>query len=106
MTLSAEINPSVTPEIGLQCNLTCTVTEVESLDPAIAYQWFKDGEIISSVTDSVLTIQSLNHTDAGEYMCVAILSSEKLIPTFISNISKTYLICFKLGMCACLSPEI
>ena len=92
------INPSIIPEIGLQCNLTCTVTGAESYNLAITYQWFKDGVIISNATESMLTITSLEHNDAGQYMCVVNLTSEKLIPSFLSNMSNTYLICFTLGM--------
>ena len=98
MTVSIEINPSVTPEIGLQCNLTCTVTGAESYNPAITYQWFKNGVIISNATNSVLSIRSLEHIDAGQYMCIVNLTSEKLIPSFISNMSNIYLICFTPGI--------
>ena len=98
VTLFIEINPSVTPEIGLQLNLTCTVTGAESYNPAITYQWFKDGVIISNATESVLTITSLEHSDAGQYMCVVNLISVNLIPSFISSMSNTYMICFTLGM--------
>ena len=98
VTPSIEINPSVTPEIGLQCNLTCTVTGAESYNPAITYQWFKDGVIILNATESVLSIMSLEHNDAGQYMCIVNLTSEKLIPSFLSNMSNTYFICFTLGM--------
>lgn len=100
MTPSIEINPSVTPEIGLQCNLTCTVTGIEHYNPAITYQWFKGRMIISNATDSVLSIRSLEHIDAGQYMCIVNLTLEKLIPSFISNMSNTYLICFTPGMYA------
>lgn len=100
MTPSIEINPSVTPEIGLQCNLTCTVTGIEHYNPAITYQWFKGRVIISNATDSVLSIRSLEHIDAGQYMCIVNLTLEKLIPSFISNMSNTYLICFTPGMYA------
>ena len=102
MTLSIEISPSAMPEIGLQCNLTCTVARVENLDPTIVYQWFKDRVMISNVTDSVLSIQSLKHSDAGEYMCVATWSSERVIPSFTTIISNTYFICFTPGMCTCM----
>ena len=99
--ISIEINPSVTPEIGLQCNLTCTVTGAESYNPAITYQWFKNGVIISNATNSVLSIRSLEHIDAGQYVCIVNLTSEKLIPSFISNMSNTYLICFTPGITSC-----
>ena len=98
VTPSIEINSSVTPEIGLQCSLTCTVTGAESYNPAISYQWFKNGVIISNATNSVLSIRPLQHNDAGQYTCVVNLTSEKLIPSFISNMSNTYLICFTPGI--------
>ena len=98
MTISIEINASVTPEIGLQCNLICTVTAAGGYNPAITYQWFKNGVIISNATDSVLSIRSLGHIHAGQYMCIVNFTSEKLIPSFISNMSNTYLICFTPGM--------
>ena len=101
MTPSIEISPSVTPEIGLQCSLTCTVTGVEHYNPAVTFQWFKNGVMILNATDSVLTIQALKHTDAGEYMCIVNMSSEKLIPSFISNINNTFVMCFTLGMPVC-----
>ena len=97
MTLVVEISASVTPEIGLQCNLTCVVTGAELFDPTITYWWFKDGTIISGGNDSILTLSSLSHTDAGEYMCRTNLSSEFLIPPFTSNVSNNYRLCFALG---------
>ena len=82
----------------MQCNLTCNVRGVESYNSIIVYQWFKDGVMILNATNSVLVIQSLDHIDAGEYMCTVNLTSEKLIPSFISNESNTYLMCFAIGM--------
>ena len=96
VTFAIEISASVTPTIGLQCNLTCTVSGAELFDSTVTYQWFKDGTIISDVNESTLILQS-SQTDAGEYTCKADVSSEYLIPSFTSNVSNTYRLCFALG---------
>ena len=95
-----EIIASNTPEIGQQCNLTCSTTissEAEHLNLNITYQWYKDGAILSDMNDSTLVYQSLMHADAGGYVCEANVSSEHLIPSFTSWKSVTYRLCFPLG---------
>ena len=96
---TTEINASVIPEIGQQCNLTCTITnlEAEHLNPIITYQWYKDGAILPNTNDSIIALQSLTHTDVGEYTCKTIVSSEHLIPLSTSKES-IFRLCFTLGM--------
>lgn len=56
--------------IDEQVTLTATFAKTELQDGGSnAYQWYRDGELLSSETDSVLTI-SYSDTDAGIYQCV------------------------------------
>ena len=96
---TTEINASVIPEIGQQCNLTCTVVnlEAEHLNPTITYQWYKDGAILPNTNTSIIALQSLIRTDAGEYMCEVNVSSEQLIPS-LTRKKSIFRLCFTLGI--------
>ena len=95
---AVEIVSSATPEIGLQCNLTCNLEVELHLNLIITYRWYKDGIMLSDLNNSTLALQSLTHADAGEYACETNLTSEHVVPTLtIIRKSITYHLCFALG---------
>ena len=54
-----------TPVIGQSYNLTCNVSGTTFT----AYQWRKDGSVISDETGATLTFSPLTRSDAGQYSC-------------------------------------
>ena len=56
-----------TPTLGQSYSLTCSV----SGGSATAYQWSKDGGVLSGETAATLSLPSLRLSDAGMYTCEA-----------------------------------
>ena len=67
------------PVAGSAYSLNCTVSGAEKLiDSNITYQWFKDGEVVPGETTETLTSTLLSLSDAGEYFCLAYVTSSLL----------------------------
>ena len=57
-------------------NITCTVHELDAMDPKYAYTWTRDGGNSITENGSTLSFSSLNFSDAGKYTCEATVSSD------------------------------
>lgn len=44
--------------------------KVEALGEALSYQWYKDGQEINGANTPIYTIESINKSDEGQYICV------------------------------------
>ena len=83
-------------------SLTCTVTGAERLTDAgamVAYQWLKNGAVISGQTMATLSFSPLTSSDAGSYTCQATVTSSLLsdpITTASSNSESVRLTCTSL----------
>ncbi|KAL3831207.1 hypothetical protein ACJMK2_044741, partial [Sinanodonta woodiana] len=49
----------------------CTIIESNPLPQANSYSWFHNGSIIQGQTSSNYTLQTVQKSDAGEYICTA-----------------------------------
>lgn len=54
-------------QYGATLNMTCNVTG----EPFPTIQWYKDDEVMTGRTESVLTIKNVSRNDAGRYRCAA-----------------------------------
>ena len=72
ITVQIRSNGAV-PTLGQSYSLTCELTDASGLIPFefSMYQWRKDGTIVS--TTSSLSFSSLSLSDAGRYICQAIV---------------------------------
>ena len=77
-----------TPTVGDSYSLTCTVTGADRLNPTRTYQWFKDNTVVSGETQSTLSFSSLSLSDAEQYRCRVIVSSN-LLSQSITKMSNT-----------------
>ena len=94
-TITVRVDTGVaTPMPGSMYSLTCTVTGAEKLTGStIAYQWFKDGVMVSGQTMETFSFTSLSFSDAGHYTCQATVMSNLLsgpITTTRSNSVDAY----------------
>ncbi len=67
------INPPVVvsqPQNGQVCPGDSITFEVGAAGDSIQYQWKKNGNILAGETDSTLTINGVQSSDAGNYYCV------------------------------------
>ena len=73
--------------------MNCTVTGAEKLiDATIAYQWFKDGDMVQGQTMETLFFPALSSADAGGYTCRAtVMSSLLSAPITISTTSVLFI---------------
>jgi hypothetical protein len=80
------------PMVGSMYSLTCIVTGAERLtDSATAYQWLKDGEIMTEETSETLSFTFLTLSDTGSYTCQATVISSLLSAPI--NTTSTAFIC-------------
>ena len=75
--VSVRINSSVStsPTVGQSHTLTCRVYGTDS--PVTAYQWMKDGTLLSNEIQETLSFSSIMLSDAGEYTCEVTVESIK-----------------------------
>ena len=66
-----------TTDIGHSFTLNCTVSIGinESDNPFIAYQWYKDENLLQGATAPTLSFSSLSLSDIGSYVCEASIRS-------------------------------
>ena len=77
--VTANLNPSLM--VGQTNNtLTCDVSGTDRLNPAIAYQWTRNGETVPDIDGSseTLTLPTIALSSAGEYVCNVTVSSNLL----------------------------
>ena len=58
--------------VGDRVDITCSVSPVNS---AFTYSWTKDGNPLSSVSDSIITFTAIGNADYGVYTCTVIHGS-------------------------------
>ena len=67
-------------------SLTCIITGAERFtDYNTTYQWFKDGMVVAVQEMQTLSFPSLTISDAGNYTCTIVLSSNLLNGLVSSN---------------------
>ena len=83
-----------TPTVGAMYFLICTVTGAERLTGStITHKWFKDDALVADQTMETLSFTSLTFSDAGGYVCEAIVMSSLLSgPITISRSSPAYVV--------------
>ena len=87
VTVTADV---ATPVAGSMYSLTCTLTGAERLtDSTTNYQWFKNGEVVSSQTMETLSFSSLSFSDAGGYTCQVTVMSNLLSGHITMNSTNT-----------------
>ena len=78
-------------------SLTCIVTGAEGLtDAMVAYQWLKNGAVVSDQTMATFSFSPLTFSDAGRYTCQATVTSSLLsgtITTASANSESVRLTC-------------
>ncbi len=89
------ITPSGTPMVGRSFSLLCTVTETDSLQPTISYNWFR-GQL-PLTTNGLLTFDTLFLSDAGLYRCEVTVSSDE----YQITVNSSYEINFKSKLAKC-----
>ena len=76
------IGSAVIPNAGQNFDLTCSVSGAD----VATYRWVKNGSYSLNETGSFLSFNPLKLFDAGQYMCIANISSK------IFNISQSIII--------------
>jgi hypothetical protein len=66
----------VTPNIGREYTLTCSILGAENLNATLAYKWRNEDQSLSN--SSVLQFSSLKLSDAGRYTCQVLVTSSYL----------------------------
>ncbi len=74
---SAVITPHGTPMVGRSFSLLCTVTETDSLQLTISYNWFRGQLPLTNTNSGLLTFDTLFLSDAGLYRCQVTVSSDQ-----------------------------
>lgn len=83
---------SKTVQVGDHASLNVLITDT---DEKVIYQWYKNGEEISSGTDNQISFNQVTLLDAGEYYCVVngendTLISETAVLTVLEEVPKTF----------------
>jgi hypothetical protein len=73
LTIAAQPASRITGCLGSRFSTSVRIEKTgadQSAVPAAAYQWYKDGVLLSSQTSAALTLNNLQPSDAGQYQVV------------------------------------
>ena len=88
--ITVSVGGDVAPVAGMMLTLTCNVIGAEMIiDPATAYQWSRNGMVISGQTQRTWSFSPLAYSDVGQYSCAANVSST-ILPSTISAVSDPF----------------
>ncbi len=90
------VTPSGTAMVGRNFSLLCTVTDTDSPQLTISYNWFR-GQLSLTTNSDLLTFDTLSLSDAGLYRCEATVSSDEHQIT----VNSSYEINFKSKLAKC-----
>ena len=81
-------NGEVTPTVGENYQLICSVSRAENLNPTITYLWTKNSDIQLGTNSNTLSFTPLRLSDAANYACMTTVSSIYLEGSIAATNSK------------------